>query len=104
MPSSSHTNRSSLAKVQNANLISLVIFFIAFCLEVTFNGLHWIQILNFINFALGWFMFINIRKVQKTIHALDDIVHDSSRGQLHGRIVNVNDGGELKTLGHGLRK
>jgi len=98
MPSSFRMNRSSLAKVQDANLISLVIFFVAFCLEVTFNGLHWIQILNFSNFALGWFMFINIRKVQKTIHALADIVKESEHGNLHGRIVNVQDGGELKLL------
>ena len=95
---SSLMNRSSLAKVQDANLISLVIFFISFCIEVSVNGFHWIQIINLSNFALGWFMFINIRKVQKTIHALADIVHESSRGQLHGRIVNVKDGGELKTL------
>lgn len=98
MPSSSLMNRSSLSKIQDANLISLVIFFIAFCLEVTFNGLHWIQILNLSNFALGWFMFINIRKVQKTIHALADIVKESEHGNLHGRIVNVHDGGELKLL------
>nr|WP_041956484.1 methyl-accepting chemotaxis protein [Sulfurospirillum arsenophilum] len=97
-PSFSLMNRSSLAKVQDANLISLIAFTFAFILEVSFNGFHWIQIINLTNFALGWFMFVNIRKVQKTIHALADIVHDSSRGQLHGRIVNVNDGGELKTL------
>jgi len=96
--SSSLMNRSSLAKIQNANLISLVIFFISFCIEISINGVHWIQIINLGNFALGWFMFINIRKVQKTIHALANIVHDSSEGELHGRMVNVKDGGELKTL------
>ncbi|MDD3343439.1 MAG: methyl-accepting chemotaxis protein [Sulfurospirillaceae bacterium] len=97
--SSSLTNkRSSLSRIQNANIISLIIFFIAFCLEVTLNGFHWIQIINFCNFALGWFMFINIRKVQHTIHSLANIVHDSAHGQMHGRIVNIEDGGELKTL------
>ncbi|MDD2383856.1 MAG: methyl-accepting chemotaxis protein [Sulfurospirillaceae bacterium] len=96
---SSLTNkRSSLSRVQNANIISLGVFFIAFCLEITFNGFHWIQIINFSNFALGWFMFINIRKVQATIHSLSDIVNDSAHGNLHGRIVNINDGGELKAL------
>lgn len=74
MPSSSLLNRSSLAKVQDANIISLVAFACAFILEVSFNGFHWIQVINLSNFALGWFMFINIRKVQKTIHALADIV------------------------------
>ena len=96
---SSPTNRSSsLARVQNANVISLAIFFIAFCLEVYFNGFHWIQILNLSNFALGWFMFVNIHKVRNTIHSLAGIIHDSAHGELHGRIVNVDDGGELKQL------
>lgn len=94
MPSSSLMNRSSLAKVQDANIISLVAFTFAFILEVSYNGFHWIQIINLTNFALAWFMFINIRKVQKTIHALADIVKESEHGNLHGRIVNVNDGGE----------
>ena len=98
MPSFSPMNRSSLAKVQDANIISLVAFTFAFILEVSFNGFHWIQIINLTNFALAWFMFINIRKVQKTIHALADIVKESEHGNLHGRIVNVNDGGELKLL------
>ncbi len=96
---SSPTNRkSSLSRVQNANIISLGIFFLAFCLEVSFNGLHWIQIINLCNFALGWFMFINIRKVQSTLHALSGIVHESAHGKLHERIVNIDDGGELKAL------
>ncbi len=98
MPSYSRMNRSSLAKVQDANILSLVAFSFAFVLEVSFNGFHWIQVINLTNFALAWFMFINIRKVQKTIHALADIVKESEHGHLHGRIVNVNDGGELKML------
>nr|MBP9566594.1 chemotaxis protein [Sulfurospirillum sp.] len=98
MPSYSRMNRSSLAKVQDANIISLVAFTFAFILEVSYNGFHWIQVINLTNFALAWFMFINIRKVQKTIHALADIVKESEHGHLDGRIVNVNDGGELKML------
>ena len=95
---SSLMNRSSLAKVQDANIISLVAFSFAFILEVSLNGFHWIQIINLTNFALAWFMFINIRKVQRTLHSLSEIVHDSSRGSLHGRIVNIDDGGELKAV------
>ena len=97
-PSFSLMNRSSLAKVQDANIISLIAFTFAFILEVSFNGFHWIQIINLTNFALAWFMFINIRKVQKTLHALAAIVKESEQGNLHSRIVNVNDGGELKML------
>jgi|LGOV01.1.fsa_nt_gb methyl-accepting chemotaxis protein len=96
---SSLTNRvSSLAKLQHANIISLSVFAIAFTLEVMSNGFHWIQVLNFINFALGWFMFINIRKVQSTVHKLADIIKDSEHGKLNGRIVGLKEGGELKIL------
>ena len=91
-------NRSSLSKVQDANIISLVAFTCAFVLEVSFNGFHWIQVINLTNFALAWFMFINIRNVQRTIHSLADIVKESEHGNLHGRIVNLNEGGELKLL------
>ena len=99
MLSSSPTNkRSSLSRVQYANIISLAVFFIAFVLEVSLNGFHWIQIINLTNFALGWFMFVNIRKVQATLHSLSNIVNDSAHGNLNGRIVNINDGGELKAL------
>lgn len=96
--SSSRTNKSSLDKLQYANIISLSVFAIAFIFEVISNGFHWIQILNFINFGLGWFMFINIRKVQSTVRSLADIVKDSEHGKLNGRIVGIKDGGELKIL------
>lgn len=93
------TNRvSSLAKLQHANIISLSVFAIAVTLEVWSNGFHWIQVLNFINFGLGWFMFINIRKVQSTVNKLADIIKDSEHGRLNGRIVGLKEGGELKTL------
>jgi len=93
------TNKiSSLGKLQYANIISLSVFAIAFTLEVYGNGFHWIQVLNFINFGLGWFMFINIRKVQSTVTAVANIVKESEHGKLNGRIVGVKDGGELKTL------
>ena len=95
---SSLMNRSSLAKVQDANIISLLVFSIAFVLEVIFNGFHWIQIINMLNFGLAWFMFINIRKVQRTIHRLSDIVYESAHGHMHGRIVQIDDQGELKML------
>ena len=97
--SSSPMNKlSSLAKIQYANIISIIAFSLAFVLEVVINGFHSIQIINLTNFALAWFMFINIRKVQGTLHSLADIVNDSAHGKLHGRVVKVRDGGELKTL------
>ena len=96
---SSLMNRvSSLAKLQYANIISLSVFLVAFSLEVWTNGFHWIQVLNFVNFGLGWFMFLNIRKVQSTVHRLASIIKDSEHGKLSGRIVGLKEGGELKML------
>jgi methyl-accepting chemotaxis protein len=95
----SHSNKlSSLAKVQYANILSIVAFSMSVILEIVINGFHSIQIINLTNFALAWFMFINIRKVQGTLSYLSGIVKDSSQGHLHGRIVKVKDGGELKEL------
>lgn len=99
MNSYSHTNsHSSLSKVQIANIVSIVVFALAFILEVTLNGFHWIQVINFTNFALAWFMFLNIRKAQSTISSLADIVKKSENGELNDRITNIDDGGELKML------
>jgi len=97
--SSSPMNKlSSLAKIQYANIASIVAFSVASILEVVINGFHSIQIINLSNFALAWFMFINIRKVQGTLHSLANIVNDSAHGKLSGRVVKVKDGGELKML------
>jgi len=98
LSSSPLSKKSSLSRVQYANIFSLIAFAIAFVIEVSYNGFHWIQIINLSNFALGWFMFVNIRKVQATLHRLSDIVDESSKGHMHGRIVNIDDGGELKML------
>jgi methyl-accepting chemotaxis protein len=96
---SSPSNKlSSLSKLQYANIISLSIFAVEFILEVVSNGFHWVQIIKLSNFALGWFMFINIHKVQNTVRSLASIIKDSEHGKLNGRIVNIKDGGELKEL------
>ncbi|MFW5990462.1 MAG: chemotaxis protein, partial [Campylobacterales bacterium] len=55
---------SSLNKIQYANIASLLIFALTLTIEVIINGFDYIRILNIANFALAWFMFVNIRKVQ----------------------------------------
>lgn len=96
---SSRTNKlSSLSKLQYANIISLSIFALELVVEIVASGFHWVQIIKLSNFALGWFMFINIHKVQNTIRSLASIVKDSENGKLNGRIVNIKEGGELKEL------
>lgn len=61
-------NSSSLSKLQYLNLISIVVFSIALVVEVITIGFDWIRLLNIVNFAIAWAIFINIRKVQSTIH------------------------------------
>ncbi len=91
-------NISSLSKIQHANIISLVIFTGALIFEVYKHGFDIIRIINIGNFALAWYMFINIRRVQNTIRQVSKIVNDAEEGELSGRITNITDGGELKEL------
>ena len=91
-------NISSLSKIQHANIISLVIFTGALIFEVYKHGFDFIRVVNIANFALAWYMFINIRKVQDTIRKVSKIVNDAEQGELSGRITHITDGGELKEL------
>ena len=92
------TNLSSLSKIQYANIISLVIFTGALIFEIYKHGFDFIRVVNIANFALAWYMFINIRKVQDTVRKVSKIVNDAEEGELSGRITNIKEGGELKEL------
>jgi methyl-accepting chemotaxis protein len=90
---------SSLSKIQYANIISLVIFTIALIAEVYHYGFDIMRIVNIANFALAWYMFINIRKVQATIKQLSETIHKVQEGELDYRLKKINDGGEMVELG-----
>jgi methyl-accepting chemotaxis protein len=92
------TNLSSLSKVQYANIISIGLFIIALILEIYLYGWSWIRLLNIANFALAWFVFINIREAQKTIHGVAAVIKQAEAGQLEGRITQIKDHGELHDL------
>ncbi len=92
------TNLSSLSKVQYANIISIVLFVIALLIEVILYGWSWIRLLNIANFGLAWFVFINIREAQKTIHEVAAVIKSAEIGNLENRITNINDHGELNSL------
>lgn len=91
-------NLSSLSKIQYANIISLVIFTVALLFEIYKHGFDFIRVVNIANFALAWYMFINIKKVQKTVRQVSKIVNDAEDGELSGRITHITEGGELKEL------
>jgi len=92
------TNLSSLSKVQYANIASIALFVIALIVETAIDGWSWVRILNIFNFALAWFIFLNIRKTQETIHKVSSVINGAEKGSLENRITQVKDYGELETL------
>jgi len=91
-------NLSSLSKIQYANIISLIIFTIALIAEVYHYGFDLMRVVNIANFALAWYMFINIRKVQSTINKISMTVQKVENGELDYRLEDINDGGEMAVL------
>lgn len=92
-------NLSSLAKIQYANIISLVIFTIALIAEVYHYGFDIMRLVNIANFGLAWYMFINIRKVQATVKNLSETITRAHHGELDHRLDKIDDGGEMVELG-----
>lgn len=91
-------NLSSLSKVQYANVASIVLFIIALIVEILLDGWSWIKILNIFNFGLAWFIFVNIRKTQETVHEVASVIKDAGKGNLESRITHISDHGELSDL------
>ncbi len=89
---------SSLSKVQYANIASLSIFTVILIIEIHHYGFDMIRIVNMSNFALAWYMFINIRKAQNAIRKVAKIIKNADEGELSSRIVQNKDEGELKEL------
>lgn len=92
------TNLSSLSKAQYANIASLAVFVVTFLLEVILNGFHWLQVLNLVNFALAWIMFINIAWARDTIKQVARVIKNAEQGELESRITNITDHAELHDL------
>ncbi len=91
-------NLSSLSKVQYANIASIILFSVALIIELISDGFNWIRVLNILNFALAWFVFINIRKAQKTIREVACTIREAQNGALESRITRIDDEGELRSL------
>jgi methyl-accepting chemotaxis protein len=92
------TNLSSLSKIQYANIASIALFVIALLLEMFLYGWSWVRLLNFFNFALAWFMFINIRKTQETVSEVAAVIKGAEIGHLESRVTHIKDYGELNDL------
>lgn len=92
------TNLSSLSKIQYANLASITLFLIALLIETLMDGWSWIRLLTLANFALAWFVFINIRNTQNTISEVAAVIKRAEKGYLENRITHIKDFGELSDL------
>lgn len=88
---------SSLSKIQYANIISLCVFTIGLGAEIYHYGFDIMRLINLANFALAWYMFINIRNVQKTIHKVTTVLTDADSGTLSNRL-DYKEGGELEQM------
>ena len=91
-------NSSSLSKLQHLNLLSIIVFAVALIFELVTIGFDWIRVLNLINFAIAWAIFIHIRKVQSTIKKVADVMNEIEQGHMDSRIISITEGGELKSL------
>lgn len=92
------TNLSSLSKIQYANIASIALFILALIIETIMDGWSWLRILNLANFAIAWFIFINIKKIQRTISEVATVIKDAESGNLESRVTYIQDHGELYTL------
>lgn len=91
-------NLSSLSKLQHLNLLSIIVFAVALIFELVTIGFDWIRVLNLINFAIAWAIFIHIRKVQSTIKKVAEVMKEIEQGHMDSRITSIDEGGELKSL------
>jgi len=89
---------SSLSKIQYANIISLFIFTVALVVEIYHYGFDIMRVVNIANFALAWYMFINIRHIQSIIKQFTAVLTDAENGRLNQRLENFQDGGELERM------
>lgn len=88
---------SSLSKIQYANIISLCVFTIGLGAEIYHYGFDIMRLINLANFGLAWYMFINIRNVQKTIHKVTTVLTDADSGTFSNRL-DYQEGGELEQM------
>ncbi|MDD5212781.1 MAG: methyl-accepting chemotaxis protein [Sulfuricurvum sp.] len=91
------TQPSSLSKIQHANIISLFVFTIGLGVEIYHYGFDIMRIINIANFALAWYMFINIRNVQQTIHKVTTVLKEADAGTFTNRL-EYQDAGELEQM------
>ena len=92
------SNRSSLDKIQIANIASIVLFFLSLISGIIFYGYNPVMIISLVNFVLAWFIFIMVRRVRSNVRSITSVIRESSKGNLEPRVVLFKDKGVLKEL------
>lgn len=92
------SNRSSLDKIQIANIASIVLFFLSLISGIIFYGYNPVMIISLVNFVLAWFIFIMVRRVRSNVRSITSVIKESSKGNLEPRVVLFKDKGVLKDL------
>ena len=89
---------SSLSKIQHANILSIIIFTIALIFEIYNYGFDVMRVINIANFALALYMFINIKKIQRTVKKISNTIYQAEQGKLDYRLEDINDWAEMHEL------
>ena len=89
---------SSLDKIQYANYASIFLFIVVEVFRVIHGDFSWMTFLGLLNFLFAWVIFINVRKIRKSLGEIATLIEKGSKGELEERIVLFQDKGVLRTL------
>lgn len=92
------SNRSSLDKIQIANMTSIVLFFVSLIGGIIFYGYNPVMLITLVNFVLAWLVFILVRRVRTNVRSITTVIRASSEGNLEPRVVLFEDKGVLKEM------
>lgn len=91
-------SRSSLDKINLANIISIILFTTFILYELTSKPLSILSLIDVFQFLIAWIIFVNVRKIKTSLSDISSLIKKASYGNLRNRVVLLKDSGELKGL------
>lgn len=93
------TNKSSLDKIQIANIVAIILFATTLIYKLTILGEFNLEMLvSLIQFAIAWIIFINVLKIRKSLSLMGSVIKQAADGNANERLVLFKDKGEIKQL------
>jgi len=89
---------SSLDKIQIASILSIVLMVIFLGYEILIGNFDVAMLLNLLQLAIVWVIFVNVMNVKSSLKKLTDIMVSSAEGSLSQRVVLFKDKGQIKHL------